>query len=142
MRIILGDDEVIAAWVHSRIPHMPTGFKEMKTMAVADENGTPLGAAVFHEYRGNDIQVSCAADSRRWLNRGILRAIFSYPFIQLGVDRLTSCVPARNAHTRRFIESLGFQVEGIMRRGFPDDDCVIYGLLKEECKWIKGENNG
>lgn len=142
MKLVFGQDERIADWVHQRIPHMPTGFVGMKTIGVTDDFGIPLGAAVFHEYRGNDIQISCAADSRRWLTRGAIQAIFKYPFVQLGVDRLTSCVPYKNAHTRRFIESLGFKVEGIMRRGFHGDDCVIYGMLKEECKWIKGVNNG
>jgi RimJ/RimL family protein N-acetyltransferase len=141
LKIWYGDDAEIATWVHARIPHMPTGFANMKTIGICADDGSPRGAVVYHEYRGNDIQMSCAADSRRWLTHDILRVLFAYPFEQLGVDRVTACVPASNRHTRRFVEGIGFQVEGIMRQGFRGDDCVIYGLLRAECKWIKGENH-
>lgn len=132
----------MAAWVAQQIPHMPTGFKDMSAIGVMDERGELVGGVVYHEFRGNDIQMSCAATSRRWLTAKFLRAIFAYPFVQLGCDRATSCVPARNAHTRRFCEGFGFKQEGVMRRGFGGDDCVMYGLLKEECKFLKDTDHG
>jgi RimJ/RimL family protein N-acetyltransferase len=142
MNLVYGEDERIARWVHGKIPHMLTGFENMKALGVVDDALNIIGGVVYHEYRGNDIQISCASVSRRWLCRKFLHAMFFYPFITLGCDRVSSCVPSRNMHTRRFIEGLGFQTEGVMRRGFAADDCVIYGLLREECKFIKGENNG
>ena len=141
MNLVFGEDERIARWVHAQIPHMPAGFGEAKALGVVDASLSILGGVVFHEYRGNDIQMSCAAVSRRWLNRQFLFAIFYYPFITLGCERVTSFVPANNKHTRRFLEGLGFIQEGIMRRGFIEDDCAIYGMLRSECKWI-GEKNG
>ena len=38
---------------------------------------------------------------------------------------------------REFLIRLGFVLEGTMRRGFTNDDCVIYGMLREECRWIE-----
>ena len=137
MILVYGRDVEVAAWVAAQIPHMPTGFIDMKAIGVADAAGALIGGAVYHEFRGNDIQISCAAVSRRWLNKRFIKAMFVYPFIQLGCDRVTSCIPSRNAHTRRFIEGLGFKEEGSMRRGFIGDDCIIYGMLREECKYIK-----
>lgn len=142
MNLVYGEDERIARWVHGQIPHMPTGFAGMKALGVVDHDFRILGGVVYHEYRGNDIQISCASVSRRWLCRKFLYAMFFYPFTTLGCDRVTSCVPAKNMHTRRFIEGLGFKQEGIMRRGFIEDDCVIYGLLHDECKWIGAKNHG
>lgn len=141
MNLIFGQDEAVATWVAAQIPHMPTSFREMAAIGVADD-GMLLGAVVYHEFRGNDIQMSCAAISGRWLTRRFLNAMFSYPFIQLKCDRVTSFIPSKNEHTRRFCEGFGFKQEGIMRRGFLNDDCVMYGLLKEECKWIRENNNG
>lgn len=141
MNLVFGEDERIARWVLGQIPHMSHGFGESRALGVVDKDLKILGGVVYHEYRKNDIQMSCASITRRWLCRGFLHAIFFYPFVTLGCDRVTSCIPAKNAHTRRFIESLGFTQEGIMRRGFIGDDCVVYGLLHDECKWI-GANNG
>lgn len=141
MNLVFGEDERIARWVLGQIPHMSVGFGESKALGVIDKDFKILGGVVYHDYRKNDIQISCASITRRWLCRKFLHAMFFYPFVTLGCDRVTSCIPAKNTHTRRFIESLGFTQEGIMRRGFIEDDCVIYGLLHNECKWI-GENNG
>lgn len=140
MRLILGQDATVADWVAARIPHV-TGFKDMAAIGVA-RRGELVGGVVYHEYRGNDIQMSTAAAGPRWLNEGVLRALFAYPFITLKCDRVSAFTPKRNAHTRRFLERIGFVEEGNMRRGFVGDDCILYGMLKEECKWIKGFNHG
>lgn len=140
MRLVLGKDAMVANWVTDLIPHV-SGFKDMAAIGV-ERAGHLIGGVVYHEYRGNDIQISCAATSQRWLTEGVLRALFVYPFITLGCDRVSSFTPKGNAHTRRFLEKLGFMEEGNMRRGFVGDDCILYGMLKEECKWIKGFNHG
>ena len=74
---------------------------------------------------------------RRWLTREFLFAIFDYPFNQLGVRRITGLVPKKNKDARRFDEHLGFEYEGNMRNALADDDMIIYGMLKEKCKWLK-----
>lgn len=145
MRIFIATQQEIhqqiADWVAERIPHV-TGFEKMMTIGVMSNGGVPLGAVVYHDFRDKDIQLSCAADSCRWLSKAILTSIFAYPFRQLKCSRVTALAPARNGHTRRFLERLGFMQEGLMRQGFNDDDCVVYGMLRAECKWIERENHG
>lgn len=131
---------MVADWVAGQIPHV-SSFKDMAAIGV-ERDGVLVGGVVYHEFRGNDVQMSCAATSRRWLKEGFLRALFAYPFAQLGCDRVSSFAPKGNTHTRRFLEKLGFKEEGNMRRGFVGDDCILYGMLREECKWIKGINHG
>jgi RimJ/RimL family protein N-acetyltransferase len=138
--IVLGQDAAVAGWVAARIPHV-TGFKDMAAIGI-ERAGELVGGVVYHEYRGNDIQMSTAADSRRWLTEGVLRALFVYPFVTLGCERVSAFTPKGSTSTRRFLERLGFVEEGNMRRGFVGDDCILYGMLKEECKWIKGFNHG
>lgn len=134
MKLILGKDIDVARWVADHIPHVDE-FKDLAAIGV-ERDGKLIGGVVFHEYRGNDIQMSCAATSKRWLTEGTLRAMFAYPFITLNCERVSAFTPKRNSHTRRFLERLGFVEEGNMRRGFGSDDCIIYGMLKDECKWI------
>lgn len=141
MRLHFGDEALVSAWVAQRIPHVES-FGNSATLGVMDDHGLPLGAVVYHEFRGNDIQMSCAAESAGWLSRKVLKAIFRYPFVQLRCHRVTAMTPARNKHTREFLEKVGFKQEGLMRQGFIDDDCVVYGMLRDECKWIEGVNHG
>ena len=63
--------------------------------------------------------------------------MFDYPFNQLGVNRITGLVAKKNKEARRFDEHLGFKYEGNMRHALADDDMLIYGMLKRECKWLK-----
>lgn len=141
MRLHFGDDALVSGWVAERISHVES-FEGAVAIGVMDDHGSPLGAVVYHEFRGNDIQMSCAGENAAWLSRRVLRAIFSYPFVQLKCRRVTAMTPARNAHTRDFLERVGFRQEGVMRQGFIDDDCVVYGMLRDECKWIEGKNHG
>lgn len=142
MNLVFGQDAQITAWAAERIPHVDSFGDKAVAIGIAGADGMPAGAVIYHEYRGNDIQMSCAAASRRWLSRGVLRALFFYPFEQLKVERVTAFAPAQNQSTRHFLEGIGFKMEGIMRRGFKNDDCVLYGMLKHECKWLKGNKNG
>lgn len=140
MSLVLGRDAEVAEWVSARIPHVDS-FKDMAAIGV-ERRGQLIGGVVFHEYRGNDIQMSCAATDKSWLSEGVLRALFAYPFITLKCDRVSAFTPKGSTHTRQFLIRLGFIEEGNMRRGFQHDDCIIYGMLEEECKWIKGVMHG
>lgn len=145
MNIFIAKDpqmhQSIADWVATRIAHVDA-FEKMTTIGVTSDAGVPMGAVVYHDYRDADIQMSCAADNANWLSKSVLSAIFAYPFTQLNCARVTALTPSRNIHTRKFLERLGFVQEGLMRQGFIDDDCVIYGMLRTECKWIEGEYCG
>ena len=47
------------------------------------------------------------------------------------VQRVTGLVRAKNLAARRFDEHIGFELEGIMRKAFIDDDLCVYGFLRE-----------
>lgn len=133
--LVFGSDQMVADWVAARIPHVDE-FKDCKTIGVM-RDGELIAGVVYHEFRGNDIQISCAGSGNNWLSRSFLETFFRYPFTQLGCDRVTSFTPKNAATTRRFLLGLGFVEEGNFRRGFRDDDCIVYGMLRDECKWIK-----
>lgn len=96
-----------------------------------------IGAAIFNNYDFASMELTVIFDRPIALTRGMLNAVFSYPFIQLDRARLTARTRANNAQVRRKIRRLGFKPEGRLRRYFGDDDAMIYGMLKDECKWIQ-----
>lgn len=134
--IVIGRDREIAEWVGQRLK---TNFVEFRAIGLA-YRGKLIAGVVYHNYRPpKNIEMSIASDSPRWATRSSLNVFFSYPFQQLGCSRVTAITDAGATHTRNFLERLGFVQEGLLRDGNPEDDAVIYGLLKRECRWIHGK---
>ena len=136
MRLVLGEDVAVADWVARRIAHVGEGtaFGPCAAIGVAGADGRPLGGVVFSNWQPacRSIEASFASATPRWLTRRILGAILAYPFDQLGCGRLTAGTPPRAKAARRFLDAFGFKREGLVRKGFGDDDAVISGLLKRE----------
>lgn len=140
MRIHLGADDFVARWVADHIPHMKDGtFGPCVGIAILSSAGEMMGGVVFHDYRPQvrSIEMSAASVSRRWVTRSIISGVLAYPFEQLKCRRITTITPRRNKAARTFDTGIGFKQEGLVRRGFGNDDAVIYGLLANE--WRRGK---
>jgi RimJ/RimL family protein N-acetyltransferase len=144
MHLVLGRDAVVADWVARRIPHVGEGsaFGPCAAIGVEAEDGAPLGGVVFSGWQPEcrSIEVSFASASPRWLTRRLIGAILSYPFVQLDCQRITALTPRRARAARRFIDAFGFKREGLIRRGFGDDDAVVSGMLRREwegSRWVQ-----
>lgn len=96
-----------------------------------------LATVIYNDFYEVGCAIHIAAvPGRRWMTRELLRAAFSYPFVQLGFKRLTGYVPAKNWEAQRLDEHLGFRREGLLRQMLPDDDVICYGMLANECRFI------
>jgi RimJ/RimL family protein N-acetyltransferase len=140
--LVFGRDEQIAKFVQARIPNMERGFGMCAAIGVIRRNKL-VGGIVYHEYRPElkTIMVSMAGEGF-WMTPSVLTSFFAYPFEQLGCNRIWLMTAKRNKRTRRFVEGIGFKLEGCMRRGFLTDDLMIYGVLARECRWLEKEENG
>jgi RimJ/RimL family protein N-acetyltransferase len=133
--LLVGYDVEIADWVGKRLDI--TNFGPCTTLGIADEDGLIAGI-VFNNYRSAiGMEASIASTSPRWCSRGTLAAIFGYVFDQVGCRRLTATTEAKNQPVRAFLCHLGFREEGLLRHGFPQDDAVIFGMIREECRWLR-----
>ncbi len=134
MHLVFGEDEAVMAWVAKRT-HV-SSFGSARTIGIAYGNRFIAGV-VYSNYREGNIEVSIAADQPGWCRRGILRALFAYPFLEANCRRITCIIPAGNAKSLRLCRGLGFKVEGLCREAFGSVDGILLGLLKRECKWLK-----
>jgi RimJ/RimL family protein N-acetyltransferase len=137
IEFVYGEDDRVAQWAAARI-----GVKFQKCTAIGVErNGELIAAVVYDRYSGNDLCMHVAAiPSARWATKDAMYRFFAYPFLQLGVTRVTGLVAADNAAARKFDEHIGFVFEGTMRRGMADGtDLIVYGMLRDECRWINHE---
>ena len=116
-----------------------------------DRNGNPLfqciGFArdnqlvcvvVNYHMTTNGVFSSFAATTPRWASKENIAAWGNWVFNQLKMDRVTATVKKRNKRSRKFVEGVGFQVEGKLRKAVEGEDMIIYGLLKEEHEnWLR-----
>lgn len=138
IRVLAGHDAAVARWVGERV-HI-ADFGHCVAIGFVADPDQMLGGCVFNNYRHPNIEATIATASPRWCTARILRAIFSYPFCQLGCTRLTAITEVMNQPARAFLYRLGFREEGTLRKAFPGGiDAVIYGMLAEECRWITVE---
>ena len=143
-RLIFGMDKGIARWVAERLPNIktPENFGPYVAIGVADSNERPLAGIVYNGFRSAErpieVAVNIYAASPKWAQRGVIHALFSYPFEQLGVARITAHVAKKNKRARRAVRKLGFIEEGCMVHGFDGvNDLCIYGLTQEN--WRTGK---
>ena len=137
VELLYGYGPEVAEWVKREL-EMESGFGPCEAIGVVSE-GRIIAGIVYSQYRHPSIEMAIASISPRWANRRILRALFDYPFNELKCKRITVLVDSDAKDVRSFDERLGFVFEGILREANPNGDAAIYGMLKNECRWIDGQ---
>jgi RimJ/RimL family protein N-acetyltransferase len=137
--VIVFDRERLGNWALERIPY--AGVWESWYQAIGlERDGRIIASVVYTHFTGYDIAMHVAAErGRMWARPSFLRACFTYPFEQLQCRRVTGYVPAKSADVLAFDRKLGFVYEGRLRKALPDDDLVVLGMLREECRYIGQE---
>ena len=143
MRFIAKMDDWVRGWVADRIPggYTAEDFSQCTTIGLTD-NGELIAGCIYSNYRpkSKDIELTFAADTPRWCSRSNIQTFLAYPFLQLGCNRVTAIVDARNTKAMRFLKRLGMKCEGNMKEAMDGkNDAVIFGMLFKNCKWFEKE---
>lgn len=140
-RLVIGRDHEVADWVNTQIDE-PGDFYPCTAIGIEDDSGLFCGVVYNLYYPAISINMHVAASrGRKWAYPHFLRAFFAYPFQQLHVQRITAPIASRNIAAIKLTSHLGFIQEGIVRKGTLDDDLIIMGMLREECRFL-GESYG
>lgn len=134
-------NESLQAWICSKLKVGKLCDDHYQTAAVVsgtvDNPGKLLAGIIYHDFTPHSLMFTFASNGDGWASRRVLSDLFSYPFEQLGLERVGAVCSKKNRRARKVIEKVGFRVEGCGRKAFYDgSDAVYYGMLKEECKWI------
>lgn len=138
--LIHGHDAAVAAWVGRHVSPVIPDFGPCVAIGVA-QGDAMLAGAVYNNWRHPNIEITFAMDSPKWASRRNIACILRYPFVQLRCLRITAFTAAGNDRARAFLTNplIGFVQEGYHPHGFSHDDAVSYGLLRENCRWVKPE---
>lgn len=129
--IIAQPKEQIADFVGMICGYGGNVWRDYSTLALITGERLIAGC-VYHRWSEGDVCVNIGVIGR--LTPEYLHAIFDYPFQTC--RRITVLVSSNNFRSKRFVEHLGFTQEGRLRCGAPDGDLLVFGMLKEECRWI------
>lgn len=134
MKTIIDNDAArVGAWCAQR-----AGFIVHPTDAAIglERDGKLIAGVVYQDYNGVNIAMHVAAEGKNWLCREYLWFCFYYPFVQLGVKRVTGMTAGNNEIALRFQLNLGFEREFTMKDAHPDGDLVILKMTRDKCKWL------
>ena len=107
-----------------------------------ERHGEVIAGVVYENFTGPNIFAHIAGvPGRRWMTREFLYAIFRYPFVQLGVNRITAPVEASNTDALKLNRNFGFTNEAILRGAMLSGDLILMVMWKQNCRFI-GEKHG
>lgn len=127
----------LSQWASMKLFGHNRGFGPCVTLGVL--NGSNLvGVAVLHDHNPDAglLEMSGASDSKLWLTRPVLWALFSYSFIQIGCQMVVMRVSERNQQWNgrglpRFLKAYGFTAQRIPRLYGRHEDGVLYCLTDD-----------
>jgi hypothetical protein len=124
------------------IPFYPTDGSRWFMITVFDDITDEVLASMVCEFKNSfDVHMTAVVADARAVSRKLLRTIFSTLFTQ--AVRVTAVVDPRNDDSIDALRRCGFQYEGFLRRGLDGDrDGLIYGMLREDCRFLPGYQGG
>jgi len=134
-----GNQDSAITWAQERLAGL--SFRDdAKTIAFTRECGSYAAVIVYDGFSQCDCNIHVVSDgSCSWMTRQMLSRAFAYPFVQLGLRRVTGLVPKKNKAALNMDLRLGFEIEGLCRNALPDDDVYVMGMLREHCQFIPQE---
>lgn len=133
--LIYGQEDTLLTWAQERIG---VTFRPDATTIGLEKDGALVAVVVYDGFSETDCNMHIASDgTRAWMNKALLLSAFAYPFVQLGLLRVTGLVPAHNAAALAFDEHLGFVREGYHPKAGPGgSDLISLGMLRDTCRFI------
>jgi RimJ/RimL family protein N-acetyltransferase len=137
--LIYGNEPRLLPWAQERIG--VTFRNDAKTIGL-ERDGELCAVVVYDGFSECDCNMHIASDgTRAWMSKALLLSAFAFPFIQLGLLRLTGLVPADNQAALEFDENIGFVREGYHPKAGPGGkDLISLGMLRSACRFIPLEN--
>lgn len=133
MRLVIGQDRIVAKLVSSLITFEPGDFAESTAIGV-DRDGRLIGGFVFTNWspEAGVIEVSFGGIEPHWLSRQVLYGVFSYAFDQIGCQMVCSRTPASLKSAARIAKAYGFKQVTVPRLFGRHEDGIISTLTVED----------
>jgi ribosomal-protein-serine acetyltransferase len=128
-------------WIDASLAEFAQGTR---LESVVFRDGAFTGVIGLHSInsRASSASIDYCMDGR-YRNQGIMtracRALVTYAYAELGLNRLVIGPDTANLPSRRVPEKLDFSMEGVARAAYRAEsgfrDCAIYSMLRED--WMR-----
>jgi len=136
--IITQPKELIGAFVNVQQGYSaetPWGNFNALGLVVADRL---VAGVIYNGYEAANVNMHIGAiEGSHWLTPSFLFAAFDYPFNELNKRRASAYIKAKNKRAIQFARNLGFKYEGTLKNFYKDDDQLVYGMLREHCRFLE-----
>lgn len=133
--IIVSDPLRVFHFLNDLMPmQMVAGMKGLGL----ERDGELVAGALYEGFSGHNVWVHLGAKpGGNWMTREYLRYCFYYPFVEMGVSRLSGYVNASNHAARRLNEHFGYTVEATLKGAASDGgDVLIYVMWRNQCRFL------
>jgi hypothetical protein len=131
--VIVVDGEIIADYVGQKLG--VTFSPPFQAFGFMTDDKRPLSAFVFNDYTYSNIEMTLYAEPGG-INRAVMKYVANYVFVKSGCRRLTVRTKKRNKRVLQLAPRFGFKYESVAKHFYPDDDAVVFRMLKHECPWL------
>lgn len=105
-------------------------------LGVLNGHGKLVGAVIYNDWQERNVEMSIFGPHRVFYP-DVTREIFSYAFDHLGVNRISLTIRERNKGVIEAAMRWGWVIEGRKRNFYSDDNAIILGLLRDECRFLR-----
>lgn len=110
-------------------------FAEKSQAIGLQRNGFIEAGVIYENWNGPSVVCHIAFLGR--LNVAFLAAVFKYPFVDLGVNKIVAPIDSNNVKALRVVSKLGFHEEARITGAAPNNgDIVFLTLAREECRYL------
>ena len=95
---------------------------------------------LYENFTRSSITATIAVSPGAVMPKAFLRAIFTYPFEQLGCQKILALVAEDNHKSRTMLEKMGFIAEAVVMDYYPDANLIIYSLSKQLCRFLEKDD--
>ncbi len=107
-------------------------------LAIEDRFGHLRGAAVLNDFCDCNIELTCVGKGA--FSRDVCRELAQVAFNVNGCERITIRTRKGNVKLVAMALRWGWMVEGVLRRWYEDDDAVVMGMVREDCRFLPKVN--
>lgn len=112
-------------------------YPKCVSFAKLDDSGDILAVVAYYNFSKFSCDAAVASVNPRACTKDFIDVCFHYAFITAKRSRITCIASVDNRSSLRLIRGLGFREEGRLKGMFGDQDGVIFGITKTECKWLR-----
>ena len=102
-----------------------------------DDDGQPVGCIVYRHITDKNLEMMVALPAGgHSVTRAFVHEMFRFPFVQLRLPHVSTVADEANTASVALTLHVGFTIEGRMRRLYNGRDGIIFGMCRDECRWI------